>query len=135
MRSTRCRRSWSRFGRPSRAGKTATCAGGGAAGTTGGVGIENICAHVKNHDTVILDGLEGLVILTPDREILGHYHARRQHLEYVGRALHKLGSLPAETQDGYRVRVTANIEFPAELPQANAHGAEGIGLYRSEFLY
>lgn len=99
------------------------------------VGIENICAHVKNQDTVILDGLEGLVILTPDREILGHYHARRQHLEYVGRALHKLGSLPAETQDGYRVRVTANIEFPAELPQAKAHGAEGVGLYRSEFLY
>jgi phosphotransferase system enzyme I (PtsI) len=99
------------------------------------VGIENICAHVKNKDTVILDGLEGLVILTPDREVLGHYHARRQHLEYVGRALHKLGSLPAETQDGYRVRVTANIEFPAELPQAKAHGAEGIGLYRSEFLY
>jgi len=99
------------------------------------VGIENICAHVKNQDTVILDGLEGLVILAPDREILGHYHARRQHLEYVGRALHKLGSLPAETQDGYRVRVTANVEFPTELPQAKAHGAEGIGLYRSEFLY
>ena len=99
------------------------------------VGVENICAQVQNHDTVILDGLEGLVILTPDREILGHYHARKQHLEYVGRALHKLGNLPAETQDGYRVRVTANIEFPAELPQAKAHGAEGIGLYRSEFLY
>jgi phosphotransferase system enzyme I (PtsI) len=99
------------------------------------VGIENICTHAKNQDVVILDGLEGLVILTPDREILGHYHARKQHLEYVGRALHKLGSLPAETQDGYRVRVTANIEFPAELPQAKAHGAEGIGLYRSEFLY
>jgi phosphotransferase system enzyme I (PtsI) len=99
------------------------------------VGIENICAQVQDQDTVILDGLEGMVILTPDREILGHYHARKQHLEYVGRALHKLGSLPAETQDGYRVRVTANIEFPAELPQAKAHGAEGIGLYRSEFLY
>lgn len=99
------------------------------------VGVENICAHVRDQDTVILDGLEGLVILTPDREILGHYHARKQHLEYVGRALHKLGSLPAETQDGYRVRVTANIEFPAELPQAKTHGAEGIGLYRSEFLY
>jgi phosphotransferase system enzyme I (PtsI) len=99
------------------------------------VGIENICAQVHDQDTVILDGLEGLVILTPDREILGHYHARKQHLDYVGRALHKLGSLPAETQDGYRVRVTANIEFPAELPQAKAHGTEGIGLYRSEFLY
>ena len=99
------------------------------------VGVESICAHVKNQDTVILDGLEGLIIVTPDREILGHYHARKQHLEYVGRSLHKLGSLPAETVDGYRVRVTANIEFPAELPQAKAHGAEGIGLYRSEFLY
>jgi phosphotransferase system enzyme I (PtsI) len=99
------------------------------------VGIENICGLAKNHDMVILDGLEGLVILAPDREILGHYHARRQHLEYAGRALHKLGSLPAETQDGYRVRVTANIEFPAEIPQAKTHGAEGIGLYRSEFLY
>ncbi len=99
------------------------------------VGVENVCAHVQNQDTVILDGLEGLVILRPDREILGHYHARKQHLDYVGRVLHKLGSLPAETQDGYRVRVTANIEFPAELPQAKAHGAEGIGLYRSEFLY
>ena len=99
------------------------------------VGVENICAHVQNRDPVILDGLEGLVIVTPDREILGHYHARKQHLEYVGRTLHKLGSLPAETQDGYRVRVTANIEFPAELPQAKDHGAEGIGLYRSEFLY
>ncbi|MCX5736704.1 MAG: phosphoenolpyruvate--protein phosphotransferase [candidate division NC10 bacterium] len=99
------------------------------------VGVEHICAQVRNQDTVILDGIEGLVILSPDREILGHYHARKQHLEYVGRALHKLGSLPAETQDGYRVRVTANVEFPAELPQAKAHGAEGIGLYRSEFLY
>jgi phosphotransferase system enzyme I (PtsI) len=99
------------------------------------VGVEHICAQVQNHDTVILDGVEGLVILSPDREILGHYHARKQHLEYVGRALHKLGSLPAETQDGYRVRVTANIEFPAELAQAKTHGAEGIGLYRSEFLY
>ena len=99
------------------------------------VGVEHICAQVQNHDTVILDGVEGLVILSPDREILGHYHARKQHLDYVGRALHKLGSLPAETQDGYRVRVTANIEFPAELAQAKAHGAEGIGLYRSEFLY
>jgi len=99
------------------------------------VGVENVCAQVQNQDTVILDGLEGLVILRPDREILGHYHARKQHLDYVGRVLHKLGSLPAETQDGYRVRVTANIEFPAELPQAKAHGAEGIGLYRSEFLY
>jgi len=84
---------------------------------------------------VILDGSEGVVIVAPDREILGHYQARKQHIEYVGRALHKLGALPAETQDGYRIRVAANIEFPAEVAQAKAHGSEGIGLYRSEFLY
>ncbi|OGB89061.1 MAG: phosphoenolpyruvate--protein phosphotransferase [candidate division NC10 bacterium RIFCSPLOWO2_12_FULL_66_18] len=99
------------------------------------VGAEEICAHVVNHETVILDGTEGLVILAPDRETLARYHARKQQLEYVGRALDKLGALPAETQDGYRVRVTANIEFPEELPAVQAHGAEGVGLYRTEFLY
>lgn len=99
------------------------------------VGAEEICAHVVNHETVILDGTAGLVILAPDRETLARYHARKQQLEYVGRALDKLGALPAETQDGYRVRVTANIEFPEELPAVQAHGAEGVGLYRSEFLY
>ncbi|MFB3817045.1 MAG: phosphoenolpyruvate--protein phosphotransferase [Candidatus Methylomirabilales bacterium] len=99
------------------------------------VGVEAIVPHVGDQDTVIVDGTEGIVILAPDREIVGHYLERKQHLEYFGRALHKLGGLPAETQDGYRVRVTANIEFPAELPHAHAHGAEGIGLYRSEFLY
>jgi len=99
------------------------------------VGAEEICAHVVNHETVILDGTEGLVILAPDRDTLARYHARKQQLEYVGRALDKLGALPAETQDGYRVRVTANIEFPEELPAVQAHGAEGVGLYRSEFLY
>ena len=99
------------------------------------VGVERICGQVADQDAVILDGSEGVVIVAPDREILGHYQARKQHIEYVGRALHKLGALPAETQDGYRIRVAANIEFPAEVAQAKAHGSEGIGLYRSEFLY
>jgi len=99
------------------------------------VGVEHLTGHVNNRDVVIVDGGEGLVIVAPDREMLGHYHARKQHLEYVGRTLHKIGGLPAETQDGYRVRVTANIEFPAELAQARDHGAEGVGLYRSEFLF
>jgi phosphotransferase system enzyme I (PtsI) len=99
------------------------------------VGVEEICAHVRNHDTVILDGIEGVVILAPDRETVAQYHARKQQIEYADRALHKLGGLPAETQDGYRVRVTANIEFPDELPAVRAHGAEGVGLYRTEFLY
>jgi len=99
------------------------------------VGVEEICAHVRNHDAVILDGMEGVIILAPDPETLAQYHARKQQIEHAGRALHKLGGLPAETLDGYRVRVTANIEFPDELPAVRAHGAEGVGLYRTEFLY
>jgi phosphotransferase system enzyme I (PtsI) len=99
------------------------------------VGVEQICAQVQNHETVILDGTEGMVILSPDVETLTRYHARKQQFEYAGLALHKLGALPAETQDGYRVRVTANIEFPEELPAVRDHGAEGVGLYRTEFLY
>jgi phosphotransferase system enzyme I (PtsI) len=99
------------------------------------VGVEQICAQVQNHETVILDGTEGMIILSPDVETLTRYHARKQQFEYAGLALHKLGGLPAETQDGYRVRVTANIEFPEELPAVRDHGAEGVGLYRTEFLY
>ncbi|HEU5393759.1 MAG TPA: putative PEP-binding protein, partial [Candidatus Methylomirabilis sp.] len=48
---------------------------------------------------------------------------------------HVLGALPAETADGYRVAVTANIEFSGEVAAARRHGAEGVGLYRTEFLY
>jgi len=99
------------------------------------VGVEQICAQAQSHEAVVLDGAEGVVILAPDLEILTRYHARKQRLEYAGIALHKLGGLPAETQDGYRVRVTANIEFPEELPAVRDHGAEGVGLYRTEFLY
>jgi len=99
------------------------------------VGVEQICAQVRNHETVILDGTEGVVVLSPDLETLTRYHARKQQFEYAGLALHKVGALPAETQDGYRVRVTANIDFPEELPAVRDHGAEGVGLYRSEFLY
>jgi phosphotransferase system enzyme I (PtsI) len=99
------------------------------------VGVEGVCAQVRNHETIILDGTEGVVILSPDREVLAHYQARKQQLEYAGRALHTLVGLPAETLDGYRVRVTANIEFAEELAAVRAHGAEGVGLFRTEFLY
>ena len=99
------------------------------------VGVEAICAQVRNHDTVILDGIEGMVILSPDLEALTRYQARKQQLEYVGLALHKLGPLSGETQDGYRLRVTANIEFPEQLSAVREHGGEGVGLYRTEFLY
>jgi phosphotransferase system enzyme I (PtsI) len=99
------------------------------------VGVEAICAQVRNHETVILDGIEGMVILSPDLEALTRYHARKQQFECVGLALHKLGPLPGETQDGYRLRVTANIEFPEELSAVREHGGEGVGLYRTEFLY
>jgi phosphotransferase system enzyme I (PtsI) len=99
------------------------------------VGVEEICGQVQNHEVVILDGIEGVVVLSPDLETLTRYHARKQQFEYAGLALHKVGALPAETQDGYRLRVTANIEFPEELPAVQDHGAEGVGLYRTEFLY
>jgi phosphotransferase system enzyme I (PtsI) len=99
------------------------------------VGVEEICGQVENHEVVILDGIEGVVVLSPDLETLTRYHARQQQFEYAGLALHKVGALPAETQDGYRLRVTANIEFPEELPAVQDHGAEGVGLYRTEFLY
>lgn len=99
------------------------------------VGVPGIRSRVREHDLVVLDGITGTVLVNPDRGLLGDYKARKEAYEQFSRQLHVLGALPAETTDGYRVMVTANIEFPGEVAAARQHGAEGVGLYRTEFLY
>jgi len=99
------------------------------------VGLAGITSQVREHDLLVLDGITGAVLVNPDQEVLASYQARKEAYEQFTRQLHVLGALPAETADGYRVRVTANIEFPGEAAAARLHGAEGVGLYRTEFLY
>ena len=100
------------------------------------VGLENIASEVSGGDRVIVDGTRGLVIIEPDKETLEGYLKRRsQALATDQILLEELKSLPAETPDGRRVRLLVNIDSPKEIARAVHHGAEGVGLYRTEYLY
>ena len=85
--------------------------------------------------TVIVDGEAGLVVIDPDEATIDHYLERQARLRRRSRLLRRLAAVPAETLDGWPVGVFANIEFPFEVEEAVAAGADGIGLYRTEFLY
>ncbi len=99
------------------------------------VGLESATRKIQSDDTVILDGSKGMVIVNPDPKTLKHYEELKVKLESIDQAPLKLKDLPAETPDGCRVHLAANIELPEEIPSVIAHGAEGIGLYRTEFFY
>lgn len=99
------------------------------------VGLEVATAKVKTGDTIIVDGTRGEVLINPDRATLARYKQQSVRLEREESVLLKLRDLPAVTRDGHRVELAANIELPQELPSVIAHGAKGIGLYRTEYFY
>ena len=99
------------------------------------IGTGPFLTDVSGGDLVIIDGDQGLVILQPDEETIARY--RHEAEEHVSRAaqLESLRDLPAMTTDGQRIAIYGNIEFPHEVAHCTARGADGIGLYRTEFLY
>jgi phosphotransferase system enzyme I (PtsI) len=99
------------------------------------VGLGDITAEINGGDTVIIDGNHGVVIINPDEQtIVEHRESERRRLK-VETGLESLQKLPAQTLDGYVVSLMANIEFAPEVDDALRRGAEGVGLYRTEFLY
>ncbi|MFH1623995.1 MAG: phosphoenolpyruvate--protein phosphotransferase [Pseudomonadota bacterium] len=99
------------------------------------VGSERITLEVKIGDSLVVDGTTGLVIINPSKRILNEYLEKKRIYESLEKELFRYKDLPAETLDGYRIRVAANVELIEEIPSVVEHGAEGIGLYRTEFLY
>ena len=99
------------------------------------VGLENVTARVKAGDILIVDGADGIVLINPDKLVLKKYEAKQQKFVEFEKTLLDLKDTPATTLDGHRVEISANIELPNEVSSVIAHGAEGIGLYRTEFLY
>lgn len=99
------------------------------------VGTRVITDVVKTSTTIILDGYEGIVIIDPSPEELANYE--RKQAEYVGRRaeLAKLVHEKTLTTDQHHVELAANIGSPDDLPGVLANGAEGVGLFRTEFLY
>ncbi|MEW6355953.1 MAG: phosphoenolpyruvate--protein phosphotransferase [Planctomycetota bacterium] len=100
------------------------------------VGLGTVANEVSGGDTVIIDGHQGAVVIEPDTETIKRYEERGRSIHlFETRLAEELHNLPAETLDGRRVTLLANIEFPSEVKMAVELGAEGIGLYRTEFLY
>ena len=99
------------------------------------VGLKNITQKAQAFDTLIVDGSHGSVIINPNKETLKRYRKDKESFEVFEHELLELKNLPAQTLDGHRITLAANIEVPEEIEYVKEHGGEGIGLYRTEFLY
>ena len=99
------------------------------------IGLYDVTSRVKEGDLLIIDGNEGVVIVNPNTTLIQEYESKKRRYEEHEVELLKTKELPAVTLDGKRIALLANIELPQEIDSALEHGAEGVGLYRSEFLY
>ena len=99
------------------------------------VGLETITTQVEDRQTIIIDGESGIVILNPSPATICEYQQRKKHLEHLEHELEDYRNLPAITTDGVRISLCGNLEMESEFKLAHKHAAEGIGLYRTEFLY
>src|SRR5262249_25184562 len=99
------------------------------------VGLGKFVTDVSGGDMGIVDGHHGVLILNPDEETLERYVQTRTSFRSFETKLGELRDYPAETRDGVRVSLLGNIEFPSEAAHCLDRGADGVGLYRTEFLY
>lgn len=99
------------------------------------VGLHDISLQVKSGDFIIVDGTDGEVIVNPTPAVRREFQSKKERYEVYQRELKKVARLKPETLDGVRFRPLANIELPEEVETAFSYGAEGIGLFRSEFIY
>jgi phosphotransferase system enzyme I (PtsI) len=99
------------------------------------VGLKNFFDQVQDKQSIILDGIKGEVLVCADKQTLKEYERRRKYLLQKTVELSELKTLPAKTQDGRRIELSANIELPTDTDLALEYGAEGVGLFRTEYLY
>jgi phosphotransferase system enzyme I (PtsI) len=99
------------------------------------VGVGNFLHNIRSGDEVIIDGHLGRIFVSPDAATRERYLKRRIARETIITELSELKDLPAVTSDGVHVQLMANVEFPNETQACLARGADGVGLYRTEFLY
>ncbi|MGE3181289.1 MAG: phosphoenolpyruvate--protein phosphotransferase [Phycisphaerae bacterium] len=99
------------------------------------VALNDITAHVGGGETVIIDGADGIVLISPDDQTIAKYEAKKVRETATETALREIRDEPAITQDGTQITLWANIELASEVTRSLERGATGIGLYRSEFLF
>ncbi|MFZ5452763.1 MAG: phosphoenolpyruvate--protein phosphotransferase [Thermodesulfobacteriota bacterium] len=99
------------------------------------VGVDFATREISSGDTVILDGLKGQIILDPDEAVSLSYQERQEEFEAFKEEVAQSSGLAATTIDEYPTKILANIELPEEVELGLKYGADGVGLYRTEFLY
>ena len=99
------------------------------------LGLKQALRYIRHEDMVVVDGERGVVIVDPDARTLAYYQRRRRQAQRARAELVKLTGRPALTRDGVKITLRANVELPEEATVAKRAGAEGIGLYRTEFLF
>ena len=99
------------------------------------VGLEGICSELENGSIILIDGYSGKIFLNPSPSTHLAYQAIAEQKEHIEEGLEVLRDSDSTTLDGRHIMLAANIELPEELDEVAACGADGIGLYRTEFLY
>ena len=99
------------------------------------IGVRNARALISEHEWVIVDGINGVLIINPDDLVLAEYRRRMREYRNKKRELNKLKNTAATTQDGTQIELVANIESAEDIKAVHKFGADGVGLFRSEYLY
>ena len=99
------------------------------------VGLHHARDTIAEGELLIVDGTQGLLIVNPDPLVLAEYRARQAELKAERKRLKRLKSTPAATVDGTPIELFANIELPQDMPEVLEAGAEGVGLFRTEFMF
>jgi len=99
------------------------------------VGLHDVSVRVSTGDTVLLDGDKGVLIIRPTPEEREQYGKIAEERATIRSGLAALRDQPSETKDGYHLTLSANIELPSDVDAVLAHGATGVGLFRTEYLY
>jgi len=99
------------------------------------IGLNDVSTRISGGDTVIIDGTNQLVIANPNEATFAEYREREAAYIRLYDELDELRELPAVTRDGVRVQLLSNIEFPHESKVGVTKGSDGVGLYRTEFLF
>lgn len=99
------------------------------------IGLNDVSTRLSGGDTVIIDAVNQLVIVNPDETTLKEYREQESNYTRLAAELDTLRDLPSITRDGEPVHLLSNVEFPHEARTSLAKGAEGVGLFRTEFLF
>ena len=99
------------------------------------VGLERVCEVAEDGDQLIVDGERGIIILKPDADTLEEYREAKQAEEVYALSLAELADVDPVTRDGTRIKLMGNIEFPSEIDLIIRNGGDGVGLFRTEFLW